>query len=668
MDVFFDLLTMAFILRSFGWGGPRSASESTFTGHFFDDDLSSLGTGSASHSSESSFGLPPVDDMIEIGTPYDRNRNIQKSKWQTMTDVGNGEESMLHYCFRKATSRIPQQRWRRAQRRRNRIENRRRCMDWIASHRWELIGTGLMLMGLSIILGTIFDPEFFSFGFKLRANQGNPVPVEPSSPVSAPSSDFGYVYGNSYYPPPSPVDYSYRTPSPVDIMNAPSKQDPTSHDEAPRPSPDAIPPVSHANVETTNENQAIVETTNENQEAPLVSASIQSFLIDTLSLITAKSKLQDVDTPQGKAYKWLLEDDELGLIKEEPTLRTIKQIQQRYVLAALYFATGGGRTTTKWTACGAVPTTGAVIKNAFSIRCVFEDGMSICADRHAFLNCSPDGDEQPILPTVAAPPQVGQDVDGTGVPVDLEMDDPQYSINSNQGSQTRIANNINNKVTTASRNGNESKLTEKRWLSPINECNWFGVRCTNDDAISSLNLVHNGLVGTLIPEIAALGDLETLDLSYNDLKGELPSSWGAPMSKLRYLSLSHNAFEGSIPNAWFYALTTLETFNVGHNKLSGTLPPTLLPKWSATLKELLLSNNRFRGPIPASLSRSRGLKILDFSDNDFDGELPAEIATLRQLRYLNLSDCKFKGSIPEEIGEMTNLGKTNVGFARCSLV
>ena len=57
------------------------------------------------------------------------------------------------------------------------------------------------------------------------------------------------------------------------------------------------------------------------------------------------------------------------------------------------------------------------------------------------------------------------------------------------------------------------------WTDPyISHCFWKGVSCTNDGAVTILNLTNNGLSGTLSKSLANLSSLEILDLSDNDIK------------------------------------------------------------------------------------------------------------------------------------------------------
>lgn len=49
---------------------------------------------------------------------------------------------------------------------------------------------------------------------------------------------------------------------------------------------------------------------------------------------------------------------------------------------------------------------------------------------------------------------------------------------------------------------------------------------------------------------AALSSLKGLDLSANQLDGDLPAVWGERLSGLQALDLSQNGFAGAIPGSW----------------------------------------------------------------------------------------------------------------------
>jgi hypothetical protein len=63
----------------------------------------------------------------------------------------------------------------------------------------------------------------------------------------------------------------------------------------------------------------------------------EEFLLEVLSRVTDESVLASMDTPQGMAYFFLL--------NEEPTFACSKTILQRYSLSTFYFATQGSRWT-----------------------------------------------------------------------------------------------------------------------------------------------------------------------------------------------------------------------------------------------------------------------------------------------------------------------------------
>ncbi|KAK7290236.1 hypothetical protein RIF29_04512 [Crotalaria pallida] len=87
--------------------------------------------------------------------------------------------------------------------------------------------------------------------------------------------------------------------------------------------------------------------------------------------------------------------------------------------------------------------------------------------------------------------------------------------------------------------------------------------------VRSLNLSHNNLIGTIPKMIGDMTNLESLDLSYNQLTGEIPQSMSG-LTFLEVLNVSYNNFNGHIPSG-----SQLQTFDawsyVGNHKLCG--PP-----------------------------------------------------------------------------------------------
>lgn len=124
------------------------------------------------------------------------------------------------------------------------------------------------------------------------------------------------------------------------------------------------------------------------------------------------------------------------------------------------------------------------------------------------------------------------------------------------------------------------------------------------------------------------GSMIFLDLSYNQLEGEIPKEIG----KMYYLMV----------------------LNLGHNFLSGLIPPELGS--CSRLGVFDLSHNSLEGPIPASFSSLSLLSEIDLSNNKLNGSIPelGQLATFPRYRYENNSGlCGFplsmcvKGPISE---------------------
>ncbi|ERN03888.1 hypothetical protein AMTR_s00078p00176050 [Amborella trichopoda] len=112
------------------------------------------------------------------------------------------------------------------------------------------------------------------------------------------------------------------------------------------------------------------------------------------------------------------------------------------------------------------------------------------------------------------------------------------------------------------------------------------------------------------------GSMIFLDLSYNQLSGEIPAEIGS-IYYLSVLNLGHNRFSGQIPA------------NLGRLKNVGILD---------------LSHNELSGPIPPSFSALSGLSDIDLSNNNLTGSIPelGQLATFPAFRYENNSGlCGF---------------------------
>lgn len=189
------------------------------------------------------------------------------------------------------------------------------------------------------------------------------------------------------------------------------------------------------------------------------------------------------------------------------------------------------------------------------------------------------------------------------------------------------------------------------WLGDTGtECSWFGVSCDGYGVIG-INLIGNGLVGTIPSELSQLSELRTLHLSTNQLTGNIPAQLGQ-LSKLNTLSLYTNQLTGSIP-VEFSQLSALRSLSLFGNQLSGSIPAEL-----GQLSELTfigLQQNQLSGSIPSELGELDKLVTLALFMNQLTGSIPTELGQLVNLKQLYLFNNQLTGSIPTSLGQLSNL-------------
>eukprot|EP00261_Vitis_vinifera_P036307 XP_019077550.1 PREDICTED: leucine-rich repeat receptor protein kinase EMS1-like [Vitis vinifera] len=160
--------------------------------------------------------------------------------------------------------------------------------------------------------------------------------------------------------------------------------------------------------------------------------------------------------------------------------------------------------------------------------------------------------------------------------------------------------------------------------------------------LSRCNL--NKLTGDIPKFLSHQAYLLQVDLSHNNLKGDLPNWMLENNRRLEYLDLRNNSFNGQFPLP-SYPNMLLLSVDISKNNFSGLLQENfgeMLP----CLEWLNLAENAFEGQIPPLICNISSLWFLDLSSNNFSGEVPAQLTVgCTNLYVLKLSDNRFHGPI-----------------------
>ncbi|OWM69813.1 hypothetical protein CDL15_Pgr025662 [Punica granatum] len=177
---------------------------------------------------------------------------------------------------------------------------------------------------------------------------------------------------------------------------------------------------------------------------------------------------------------------------------------------------------------------------------------------------------------------------------------------------------------------------------------WF---YSSSSTIQGLDLSKNELIGQIHERFGdMMPKLRDITLTRNHLNGSIPISL-CKMKDLFALDLSNNQLSGTLPDCW-KSLGQLDGINLGNNNLSGQIPTSLC---SPPLTFLGLPDNDFHGILPRCLSNMTSLRVLDLSRNEFSGRIPSWIGQMFQLSVLNLESNTFNGEIPREICQLANV-------------
>ncbi|GMP83747.1 hypothetical protein CsSME_00037554 [Camellia sinensis var. sinensis] len=185
------------------------------------------------------------------------------------------------------------------------------------------------------------------------------------------------------------------------------------------------------------------------------------------------------------------------------------------------------------------------------------------------------------------------------------------------------------------------------------QCQLFSLPPTlqfiNFTSLSVLDLSNNGFNTTIPHWLFNFSTLAQLDLSSNNFHGGLSRSLGK-LCNLHMLKLSINEISGEVtemlngfsscPNN-----SSLESLDLGYNQLTGNLPNSF--GYLKNLQYLALWNNWFKGSIPNSIGNMSCLEELYLSNNQMGGSIPQCLGQLMSLVVLELSENPWGSVITE---------------------
>ncbi|KAK0584687.1 hypothetical protein LWI29_017110 [Acer saccharum] len=171
---------------------------------------------------------------------------------------------------------------------------------------------------------------------------------------------------------------------------------------------------------------------------------------------------------------------------------------------------------------------------------------------------------------------------------------------------------------------------------------------------TNLNLSHNSLVG--FQEPYSIKNLRYLDLHSNRLQGKIP----LPPLEARVVDYSSNNFTSSIPDDIGNIAFLMQFFSVSNNKLTGVIPESLCN--ATRLNVLDLSINNLSGRIPTCLiEMGENLGVLNVKRNNLYGTIPDRFPGNCGFQTLSMNSNQLEGLVPKSLANCTTLEVLDLG-------
>ncbi|XP_062111699.1 receptor-like protein EIX1 isoform X1 [Humulus lupulus] len=173
-----------------------------------------------------------------------------------------------------------------------------------------------------------------------------------------------------------------------------------------------------------------------------------------------------------------------------------------------------------------------------------------------------------------------------------------------------------------------------------------------------LDLSANEFTGEILEFLNSVSNnnaLQSLDLSSNSLVGVLPESLGK-LKNLQHLLLSSNSFSGSIPES-IGSISSLKVLDLSYNKMNGTIPKSfgqlselananlLMNSWEGVLTETHLLN----------LKSLKSLRVTTEEPKSLVFKIPNEWLPPFRLNTLQLLNCRVGPAFPMWLQVQTEL-------------